>query len=178
MGAALRNADERNPPTFVLAPRGPITARQDGTVTATGMDSWDRIVGRERPAKGEKAATAQRLGDDETVLGRFPVTAVRQSDDGQTVMEGAVVAVVTDRRLILLHSTGGFRPEWSALTLGFGQLEPPVERDPATAGIRLPTSGRRGYLILADGGAGADRFTATAAQALGRYRRERMGLPD
>jgi len=145
-------------------------------VTTTGMASWDRIVGREKPAKGEKGATAQRLADDETVLGRFPVTAVRQSDDGQTVMEGAVVAVITDRRLILLHSTGGFRPEWSALTLGFGQLEPPVERNPAGT-IHVPTSGRRGYVVdAADGG--ADRLTATLGTALARYRRERMGLPD
>lgn len=145
-------------------------------MTATGMDSWDRVVGRAKPAKGEKAATAQRLDDDETVLGRIPVTAVRQSDDGQTVMEGTVVAVVTHRRLILLHSTGGFRPQWSALTLGFGQLEPPVERD-ATGAIRVPTSGRRGYLADVDE-PDADRLAATLAPALARYRRERMGLPD
>lgn len=145
-------------------------------MTATGMDSWDRVTGREKPAKGERAATAQRLDNDEIVLGRCPVTAVRQSDDGQTVMEGTVVAVVTDRRLVLLHSTGGFRPQWSALTLGFGQLEPPVERD-ATGAIRVPTSGRRGYLAEAKV-PDADRLAATLAAALSSYRRERMGLPD
>lgn len=147
-------------------------------MTATGIDSWDRIVGRGKAAKGERAAAAQRLDDDETVVGRLPAAAVRQSDDGRTVMEGAVVAVVTDRRLILLHSTGGFRPEWSALTLPFGHLEPPVERDPATDQVRVPTSGRHGYLIDAGGGDGADRLAVTVAQALSRYRRERMGLPD
>jgi hypothetical protein len=141
------------------------------------MDSWDRIVGRDKFAKGERAATAQRLGDDETVVGRLPAAAVRQSDDGGTVMDGAVVALVTDRRLILLHSTGGFRPQWSALTLPFGHLEPPVERDPTTNGVRVLTSGRRGYLIDAGGAAGADRLAAAVAQALTRYRRERMGLP-
>ncbi len=140
------------------------------------MDSWDRIVGRAKPAKGERAATAQRLDEDETVVGRHPVTAVRQSDDDQTVMAGSVIAVVTDRRLILLHSTGGFRPQWSALTLGFGQLEPPVERAPDGA-LRVPTSGRRDYLIDADG-TDADRLAAPLGQALTRYRRERMGLPD
>lgn len=143
----------------------------------TGMDGWDRVVGRVKPAKGERAATAQRLADDETVIGRHPVTAVRQTDDDLTVMAGGVVALVTDRRLILLHSTGGFRPEWSALTLGFGQLEPPVERDAAGA-LRVPTSGRRGYLIDVDGAAATDRLAAALTQALTRYRRERMGLPD
>src|SRR5690349_514859 len=140
------------------------------------MDSWDRIVGRAKPAKGERAAIAQRLDEDEAVLGRHPVTAVRQSDNDQTVMEGSVIAVVTDRRLILLHSTGGFRPQWSALTLGFGQLEPPVKRSSAGA-LRVPTSGRRDYLVDADG-TDADRLAASLAPALTRYRRERMGLPD
>lgn len=140
------------------------------------MDSWDRVVGREKPAKGERSATEQRLDADETVLGRVPVAAVRQSDDGRTVMEGSVVAVVTDRRLILLHTTGGFRPQWSALTLGFGQLEPPIARDAAGA-LQVGTSGRRGYLL--DGAtAGIDRLAATLAPALSGYRRDRMGLPD
>lgn len=142
------------------------------------MDSWDRIVGRDKPAKGERAATAHRLDDDETVVGRLPAVAVRQSDDGRTVMDGTVIALVTDRRLILLHSTGGFRPEWSALTLPFGHLEPPIEGDAAPNRVRVPTSGRRGYLINADGPAGADRLATTVAQALTHYRRERMGLPD
>lgn len=145
-------------------------------MTDTGMDSWDRIVGREKPAKGERAATEQRLDADETVLGRVPVTAVRQSDDGRTVMEGSVVAVVTDRRLILLHTTGGFRPQWSALTLGFGQLEPPVERA-APGALRVDTSGRRGYLVDGEA-AGVDRLAGTLRPALGTYRRERMGLPE
>ena len=107
-------------------------------MTATGIDSWDHIVGREgrprvsRPRPRSASARTRRSWD-------APRTAVRQSDDGQTVMEGAVVAVVTNRRLILLHSTGGFRPQWSALTLGFGQLEPPVERSrPAESGCRRP----------------------------------------
>ncbi len=140
------------------------------------MDSWDHIVGRAKPAKGERAATAQRLDEDEVVVGRHPATAVRQSDDGRVVMEGSVIAVVTDRRLILLHSTGGFRPQWSALTLGFGQLEPPIEAD-ATGALHVPTSGRRGYLVDA-AGPDADRLAATLSPALTRYRRERMGLPD
>lgn len=140
------------------------------------MDSWDRIVGREKPAKGERAATEQRLDADETVLDRVTVAAVRQSDDGLAVLEGSVVAVVTDRRLVLLHTTGGFRPQWSALTLGFGQLEPPIERD-ATGALRVGTSGRRGYLV--DGAAaGIDRLAATLVPALAGYRRQRMGLPD
>lgn len=140
------------------------------------MGSWDRTLGRDRPAKGERAATAQRLDDDETVVGRVPVAAVRQSDDGRTVMDGSVIAVVTDRRLILLHTTGGFRPRWSALTLGLGQLEPPLEADGAGT-LRLATSGRRGYLIdpAADD---PDRLAAVLGPALTRYRRERMGLPD
>lgn len=143
----------------------------------TGMDGWDRIIGQAKPAKGERAATAQRLADDETVVGHHPATAVRQSDDGRVVMDGTVIAMVTDRRLILLHTTGGFRPQWSALTLGFGQLEPPVERD-ATGVLRVATSGRRGYLVDLDSAAAADRLAATLAPALTRYRRERMGLPD
>lgn len=142
----------------------------------TGMDSWDRIVGRTKTAKGERVATAQRLDDNEEVLGRHHASAVRQSDDGRVEMDGTVITVVTDRRLILLHTTGGFRPQWSALTLGFGQLEPPVERDAAGA-VRVSTSGRRGYLVDADGSE-ADRLAATLGRALTRYRRERMGLPD
>ena len=93
-------------------------------------------------------------------------------------MDGGVIALVTDRRLILLHSTGGFRPQWSAITLPFGHLEPPVERDPESNRLLVPTSGRRGYLVDLAGAAGADRLAAILTQALTRYRRERMSLPD
>lgn len=144
----------------------------------TGMDSWDRIVGRAKPAKGERVATALYVGDDEIVLDRSPAIAVRQSDDGRTVMDGTVVALVTDRRLILLHSAGGFRPQWSAITLPFGHLEPPVERDLAAHRLRVPTSGRRGYLVDLGSAAGADRLGAALTRALTEYRRDRMGLPD
>lgn len=141
------------------------------------MDSWDRVLGRAKAAKGERAATAQYVGDDETVLARCPVAAVRQSDDGQEVMAGAVTALTTDRRLILLHSSGGFRPRWSAVTLPFGHLEPLAPAtDPHT--VLVPTSGRRGYLLATGAPADADRLRTALAGALGTYRRERMGLPD
>lgn len=141
------------------------------------MDSWDQVLGRAKPAKGERTATMQYVGDDETVLLRCPATAVSQSDDGREAMGGAVTVLVTDRRLILLHSSGGFRPKWSAVTLPFGHLEPGAARE-SGADVLVPTSGRRGYRIsLADAGT-ADRFAIGLAEALRTYRRERMGLTD
>lgn len=141
------------------------------------MDSWDQVLGRAKPAKGERTATTQYVGDDETVLLRCPATTVRQSDDGREVMGGAVTVLVTDRRLILLHSTGGFRPKWSAITLPFGHLEPGTA--PQTGvDVLVPTSGRRGYRISLSDTATADRFATGLAEALRTYRRERMGLTD
>lgn len=144
------------------------------------MDSWDRTLGRGKAAKGERAATAQYVGDDETVLTRSAATGVHQSDDDREVMDGNVTALVTDRRLILLHSTGGFRPKWSAITLPYGHLEPVSSTPDATppTEVLVATSGRRGYRVTLDTPAAAAAFATGLAGALTTYRRERMGLPD
>lgn len=141
------------------------------------MDSWDQVLGRTKPAKGERTAATAYIGDDETVLLRCGATTVRQSDDGREVMAGAVTTLVTDRRLILLHSTGGFRPKWSAITLPFGHLEPGTARE-AGADVLVPTSGRRGYRVSCTDEATAERFADRLSEALRTYRRERMGLTD
>ncbi len=141
------------------------------------MDSWDQVLGRTKPAKGERNAAMQYVGDDETVLHRCAATTVRQSDDAREAMAGAVTALVTDRRLILLHSTGGFRPKWSAITLPFGHLEPGTALE--TGGdVLVPTSGRRGYRISLADAVTAERFATGLTEALRTYRRERMGLAD
>lgn len=143
------------------------------------MDSWDRVLGRTKPAKGERAATAQYVGDDESVVLRSGAGRVRQSDDDREVMAGNVTALVTDRRLILLHSTGGFRPRWSAITLPFGHLEPVgAAAAGAPIDVLVPTSGRRGYLVTLDTAEAAEAFRAGLFGALTAYRRDRMGLPD
>ncbi|GAA2009356.1 hypothetical protein J2S58_002143 [Nakamurella flavida] len=164
-----------------------------------GIESYDRVLGRAKALKKERDTLAAYLNADETVLARSlaealvdttALTATRrplpplavpvvEAEGAAELMTGGVVLVITDRKLIAATSTGGFRPRWEALTLPYGQLEPELREVPADGGstvLIVPTSGRRDFgARFRDAGPAAD-CAAALREALGTYRRERMGL--
>ena len=142
----------------------------------TRADGYDEALGRTKPGKGERAAVTQYLEPDETVLLRQPAERVGEVD-GRVLFEGGDIILVTDRKILMAHTSGGFRPTWEVFTLPFGHLEPGV-RAGGDHGVVIPTSGRRAYRVqLADPDSAA-RLASALADALGAYRRDRMGLDD
>lgn len=164
-----------------------------------GIESYDRALGRAKALKKERETLAAYLNSDETVHARSLAEAlvdttaltgtrrplpplavpVLEPEGAGELMTGGVVLVITDRKLIAATSTGGFRPRWEALTLPYGQLEPELRQVSADGGstvLIVPTSGRRDFgARFRDTGPAAD-CAAALQEALGTYRRERMGL--
>ena len=146
--------------------------------TYTGADGYDAVLGRAKPAKGERAAILSYLETDERVLLRQPAQVVGEAG-GRVLQQDGVVVLVTDRKIIAARTTGGFRPKWEIFTLPFGHLEPGVapETEGGTA-VSVPTSGRRSYRVQLGDAAAAEVFARSLAEALRAYRRDRMGLTD
>lgn len=146
--------------------------------TRSGADSYDEVLGRTKPVKGERAAVIPYLEPNELVQLRQQVTQVGEAD-GRVLQEGEVVVLITDRKFVAARTSGGFRPRWEVFTLPYGHLEPGVEvhGDTATE-VSVPTSGRRSYRIGTTDPASAQILASALADALRAYRRDRMGLPD
>jgi hypothetical protein len=105
-----------------------------------GADGYDDALGKVKPAKGERAALVPYLEPDETVSLRRLVEEVGEAD-GRVLQQGGVVILVTDRKFVAGHSSGGFRPRWDVFTLPYGHLEPGVEvRGERSTGSRSPTA--------------------------------------
>jgi hypothetical protein len=164
-----------------------------------GIESYDRALGRAKALKKERDTLAAYLNEDETVHARSlaealvdttaltgtrrplpPLAVPAVEPAGATeLMTGGVVLLITDRKLIAATSTGGFRPRWEALTLPYGQLEPELAQVPADGGttvLIVPTSGRRDFGARFRESRSAAECAAALQEALGTYRRERMGL--
>ncbi|MBM9468413.1 hypothetical protein [Nakamurella leprariae] len=147
-------------------------------------DPYADLLGRRRPARGERAALEPHLADVQRLFDRS--TAVRMIDptDGRVLLQ-PLLLVVTDVRLIAAAATGGFRPSWEVVTFPYGHLDPEFGPDAvqpggpadASATVRIPVFGRRQYQAQFADTADATAFSVAAAEALGTYRRERMGLP-
>ena len=143
----------------------------------TGADGYDEALGRVKPAKGERAALIPYLEADETVSLRLPVAEVGEVD-GRVLHEGGVV-LVTDRKFVAARSSGGFRPHWEVFTLPYGHLEPGVQlRGERGTDVFIPTSGRRSYQARHTDAASAAALARALGDALGGYRRDRMGLTE
>lgn len=135
-------------------------------------------MGGAKPAKGERVALIQYLEPGEAVLLREPAQVVGEAD-GRVLLQGGVIVVVTDRKVIAANTSGGFRPRWEVFSLPYGHLEPGViAGGPGGTVVAIPTSGRRFYRVeLADIDAAA-RLAGALGDALRVYRSERMGLDD
>lgn len=146
--------------------------------TQTGADSYDEVLGRTKPAKGERAAVVPYLEPTERVQLRQQVMQVGEAD-GRVLQEGQVLVLVTDRKFVAARTSGGFRPRWEVFTLPYGHLEPGVEvRGGTGTEISVPTSGRRSYRMQTTDPASAATLASALADALRAYRRDRMGLLD
>jgi hypothetical protein len=143
-----------------------------------GADGYDDALGKVKPAKGERAALVPYLEPDETVSLRRLVEEVGEAD-GRVLQQGGVVILVTDRKFVAGHSSGGFRPRWDVFTLPYGHLEPGVEvRGERSTDVFVPTSGRRSYRVALADRAAAAQLALRLGDALRAYRRDRMGLDD
>lgn len=148
------------------------------TSKRTGADAYDDVLGRTKPAKGERAAVIPYLEPDETLLLRQPAEVVGESD-GRVLLQGDVITLVTNRKIIMAHTSGGFRPSWEVFTLPFGHLEPGVLAGAAHGtDVLIPTSGRRSYSVQLADAESAARLAGSLSDALRAYRRDRMGLED
>lgn len=146
--------------------------------TRTGPDGYDDVLGRTKPAKGERTALIAYLEPDETVRLRRQVEEVGEAD-GRVLQQDGVVVLVTDRKFVAGHTSGGFRPRWDVFTLPYGHLEPGVEvRGERGTQVFVPTSGRRSYRIQLPDPASAAELARSLGDALRDYRRDRMGLID
>lgn len=151
-----------------------MSARSSGT----GAGSYDDVLGKIKPAKGERAALTAYLEADETVWLRQQVEEVGEAD-GRVLQEGGVVVLVTDRKFVAGQTSGGFRPRWEVFTLPYGHLEPGVEaRGQRSAEVFVPTSGRRSYRVQLTDRPAAAEFARSLGDALRAYRHDRMGLTD
>ena len=146
--------------------------------TRTGADSYDDVLGRVKPAKGERAAVIPYLETDEVVQLRQQVKEVGEAD-GRALQQDGVVVLVTDRKFVAARTSGGFRPRWDVFTLPYGHLEPGVQiRGDRGTEVFVPTSGRRSYRIVLADSTTAAAVARTLEAALRDYRRDRMGLHD
>lgn len=144
----------------------------------TGADGYDDILGRTKPGKGERAAVTPYLESDEALLLRQQAEGVGEAD-GRMLLEGGVMVLVTDRKMVAARTSGGFRPHWEVFTLPFGHLEPGVVAGGARGtDVSIPTSGRRSYYVRSAEIESAVRLADSLGEALRAYRRDRMGLPD
>ncbi|GGL92630.1 hypothetical protein [Nakamurella endophytica] len=144
-----------------------------------GPAGYDAALGRQKPAKGERAAVLRYLEDDEAVHARHVGSAVRETGPERVLFDGTVVVLVTDRKLVLGRGSGGIRPRWEVITLPFGHLEPDVSVDSGSgAAVRVPGSGRRSWAVDLPDAESAGRLAEVLRTALAAYRRERMGLTD
>ena len=144
----------------------------------TGADGYDDILVRAKPAKGERAAVIQYLESDEALWLRQPADMVGEAD-GRVLMQGGVVVLVTDRKIVAARTSGGFRPHWEVFTLPYGHLEPGVLAGGAHGSdVAIPTSGRHSYRVELADIESAARLAGSLGEALGAYRRDRMGLQD
>jgi hypothetical protein len=144
----------------------------------TGADGYEDILGREKPAKGERAALVPYLESDEALLLRQQAEGVGEAD-GRMLLQGVVVVLVTDRKIVAGRTSGGFRPHWEVFALPFGHLEPGVVAGGALgADVSIPTSGRRSYFVRSAETESATRLADSLGEALRAYRRDRMGLSD
>jgi hypothetical protein len=147
-------------------------------------DLYAELLGRQKPARGERAALEPHLQDVQRLSGRFPGVRMIDPVDGRVLLQ-PMLLVVTDVRLVAAASTGGFRPSWEVVTFPYGHLDPEFGPDAvrpggpadAPATVRIPVFGRRQYQAQFADAADATAFSTAAADALGTYRRERMGLP-
>lgn len=153
--------------------------RKDAVVERkrSGTDGYDAVAPAKAP-KGERAAMVQYLEPDEVVWLRQPAEIVGETE-GRVLLEGGVVVLVTDRKMVAARTPGGFRPRWEVFTLPFGHLEPGV----GVGGIdgtdvAIPTSGRRSYCVGLSDVESAKRLAASLGDALRTYRRDRMGLNE
>ncbi len=143
-----------------------------------GADAYDDVLGRTKPAKGERAAVIPYLESDETLLLRQPAGVVGEVD-GRVLFQGDVIILVSDRKIIMAQTSGGFRPSWEVFTLPFGHLEPGVLAGGAhDTDVLIPTSGRRSYAVQLTDAESAARLAGSLTEALRAYRRDRMGLED
>lgn len=144
----------------------------------TGADGYDQVLGRTKPAKGERAAVIPYLEPDETLLLRLSAEAVGEVDGRVLLQGGVIITLVTDRKIVMAHTSGGFRP-WEVFTLPFGHLEPGVLAGGAHGTeVLVPTSGRRSYSVQLADIESAARLADSLGEALSAYRRDRMGLED
>lgn len=144
----------------------------------TGADGYDDVLGRTKPAKGERAAVIPYLESDETLLLRQSAEVVGEVD-GRVLLQGDVITLISDRKIIMAHTSGGFRPSWAVFTLPFGHLEPGVLAGGAHGtDVLIPTSGRRSYSMQLADAESAARLAGSLSEALSAYRRDRMGLED
>ena len=154
--------------------------RRDGHVASkrTTADRYEDVLAGTKPAKGEKAAVTPYLEPEETPSLRQSAEKVGEVE-GRTLLEGAIVVVVTDRKVVFARTSGGFRPQWEVFTLPFGHLEPGVVAGgPSGTDVLIPTSGRRSYRVqLADTDSAA-ALSASLGGALRAYRRDRMHLDE
>ncbi|MET0965025.1 MAG: hypothetical protein ABWZ02_01435 [Nakamurella sp.] len=152
-----------------------------GTVVVSksaGADGYEAILVGAKPAKGEHAAVVPYLEPDELLLLRQPAELVGETDS-RVLQQGAIVVVVTDRKVIVANTSGGFRPRWEVFTLPYGHLDPGVLAG-GTRGtdVTIPTSGRRTYRVQLTDSDSAARLAGSLGDALRAYRRDRMGLED
>lgn len=144
----------------------------------TGADGYDEMLGRSKPAKGERTAVVPFLESDEVLRLRQPAEMVGEGG-GRALLEGGVIVLVTDRKFLAALTSGGFRPHWEVFTLPFGHLEPGILTGGALGtDVSIPTSGRRSYRVQLADIESANRLAATLGDALRAYRRDRMGLDD
>ena len=141
----------------------------------TEASGYDALLAGTKPAKGELAAVTPYLEADELMQLRQPVETVGETD-GRVLLEGSVVVVVTDRKIVFAQSSGGFRPQWEVFSLPYGHLEPGVVAGGGE--VSIPTSGRRSYRVHLPDNESAIRLGDALAGSLRAYRRNRMGLDD
>ena len=87
----------------------------------TGPDGYDALLGRVKPAKGERVAVIPYLEPDGGRRLRELADVVGETD-GRVLFEGGIVTLVTDRKIIMARTSAGFRPTWEVFTLPFGHL--------------------------------------------------------
>jgi hypothetical protein len=143
-----------------------------------GADGYEAILVGAKPAKGERAAVVPYLELDEVLLLRQPAEVVGESD-GRVLLQDGVVVVVTDRKVAIAHTSGGFRPRWEVFTLPYGHLDPGiVAGGPHGTDVSIPTSGRRFYRVQVADRHSAARLADSLGDALRVYRHDRMGLEE
>jgi len=149
------------------------------TVNRSRLLIWGHRMGSDRGVEAHWSRRIRRRpGPGEALWLRQPADMVGEAD-GRALLQGGVVVLVTDRKLIAARTSGGFRPRWEVFTLPFGHLEPGVlAGGEHGSDVAIPTSGRRSYRVQLADSESAARLAGSLGEALGAYRRDRMGVQD